>query len=94
MDMKHYSMTSFGEQLALPMPGIYPCLTWQLNVTLHQASGMGKMVSVIREPSDHIEIARASHELAIWHPMVPGLEHHCAEALRSLGYLSGLTKGI
>jgi hypothetical protein len=50
----------------LPLPGLYPVVTWQLNVTMHQASGLSKFVSVIREPSDHYEIRRDFGDLSAW----------------------------
>lgn len=50
----------------LPLPGLYPCLTLQANVTLHKATGMGKFVVVVREPTAHDELYRASQELEDW----------------------------
>lgn len=47
----------------IPLPGFYPCLTWQMNVTWHQSQGLVKYVSVIREPNDHIEVRRAFSDL-------------------------------
>lgn len=94
MDMKHYTLSSFGEQLALPLPGIYPCLTWQLNVTLHQKQQQAKLVSVIREPSDHVEIARFALELSDWVGVRPLILDGCAEALRGLDYLGGTGRGV
>lgn len=94
MDNTHFTLGSFGEQLSLPLPGIYPCLTWQLNVTVHQATGLGKIVSVIREPSDHVEIARHAVALTEWGLLRPVALDSCAEALRGLDWLSGLGKGV
>lgn len=47
----------------MPLPGFYPCLTLQLNVTMHQSTQLGKFVLVVREPNDHIEIARTFQDL-------------------------------
>lgn len=94
MDMKHFTLTGFGEQLALPLPGIYPCLTWQLNVTLHQHSQQVKAVSVIREPSDHVEIARFAMGLDDWCKGRPLVAEMCLEALRGMDYLGGSGRGV
>lgn len=42
----------------IPLPGHYPCLTLQLNVTCYQSAKVGRMVAIVREPSDHIEVRR------------------------------------
>lgn len=94
MTIKHYQITSPQGLQDLPLPGFYPCLTWQLNVTVHQQSGLGKFVSVVREPNDHIEVVRSFADLSQWSSTVADTQMACAEALRALGYLSGLTNGV
>lgn len=47
-----------------PLPGFYPCLTLQLNVTRYQAAGQVRWVMVVREPSDGIEVDRRFQEAA------------------------------
>lgn len=50
----------------IPLPGNYPCLTLQLNVTMYAAPVTMRMVLSVREPSDHIEIYRASIPTTDW----------------------------
>lgn len=45
----------------VPLPGFYPMLTCQVNLTLHQQQKTGKFVVVVREPMDQVEIYR-THE--------------------------------
>lgn len=42
----------------IPLPGHYSCLTMQLNVTMYQSPGTIRLVCVVREPSDQIELSR------------------------------------
>lgn len=42
----------------IPLPGLFKCLSWQLNVTTYPKQGAIKLVSVIREPQDQIEVQR------------------------------------
>lgn len=44
----------------LPLPGHYPCLTAQLNVTRYTAGGTLRVVLSIREPNEHLEVWRQS----------------------------------
>lgn len=73
----------------LPLVGLYPCLTWQLNVTLHQSQGTAKFVSVIREPSDHIELRRDHCELNDHQLVLPRLVELNAELPREMRRLMG-----
>lgn len=45
----------------LPLPGHYPCLTAQLNLTRYTATGLCRMILSIREPNDHLEVYRTSY---------------------------------
>jgi hypothetical protein len=47
----------------LPLPGLYPVLTLQANVTVHRATGLSKFVVIVREPNDHQEISRRFSDL-------------------------------
>lgn len=67
--------TSTYSEMRLPLIGLYPVVTWQLNLTLHQATGLSKFVSIVREPSDHVEIRRDFSELEQWAITRPRLTH-------------------
>lgn len=73
----------------LPLPGFYPVLTWQLNATITQSSGMGKFVSIVREPVDQREIYRTHKGLEHWVPFVRELDAHLRDLPAVLGYLMG-----
>lgn len=45
-----------------PLPGNYPCLTLQLNITRYQSTGAYRLVLVTREPNDHVEVERVADE--------------------------------
>lgn len=42
----------------VPLPGLIPCLTLQLNVTAHQQQGTMKAVGVLRDPNTGFEVSR------------------------------------
>jgi len=42
----------------IPLPGHYPCLTLQLNVTRYQSQGLVRATLIVREPSGHLELRR------------------------------------
>jgi len=44
--------------IEIPLPGHYPTLTMQLNVTLYQSAAVGRLVCILREPSDGVEVRR------------------------------------
>lgn len=48
----------------MPLPGHYPCLTLQLNVTRYQATGLQRWVLVVREPSVGLELTRTSQDVS------------------------------
>lgn len=45
-----------------PLPGNYPCLTLQLNITRYQSTGAYRLVLVTREPSEHVEVERVADD--------------------------------
>lgn len=94
MEIKQYAIATPGGAVDLPLPGFYPCLTWQLNFTVHQATGLAKWVGVMREPNDHIEVIRSFEDLGSFSSRADSCRVHTAEVLRALGYLSGLTTGV
>lgn len=55
-----------ARQLRAPLPGLHPVLTWQMNLTVHKATGLAKFVSVLREPNDREELHRQFRELDDW----------------------------
>ena len=42
----------------IPLPGNYPCLTTQLNVTRYASQGLIRATLIVREPSEGIEVHR------------------------------------
>lgn len=76
-----------GREYRLPLPGIYPVLTWQLNATVHQSTGLAKFVSILREPSDHVEILREFRELDGWHDQRALILDHCGTMLTDMNTL-------
>lgn len=79
-----------GREYRLPLPGAYPVLTMQLNATLHLATGLGKFVTIVREPSAHDEIARTFHDLAVWTQVYPRALAAATADLDALGTLMGI----
>ena len=63
MSKEHPSYRQHPVTQDIPLPGHYPCLTLQLNVTRYQATGVWRAILVVREPSEHIEVERASLEV-------------------------------
>lgn len=60
------SATPHPVTLDAPLPGFYPCLTMQLNITRYSSGGLGRMVLVVREPSDGIEVHRQFLDTTEW----------------------------
>lgn len=94
MEMKHNQHASPRGLVDIPLPGHFPCLTWQLNVTLHPSSRLIKFVSVVREPIAQIEVARGIMDPVEWELGRVQTLAQAEESMRTLGYLSGLSKGI
>lgn len=46
----------------VPLPGLHNCLTWQFNLTTHPMLGTVKYVSILRDPDDKVELARAGSD--------------------------------
>ena len=70
-----------------PLPGHYPVLTLQLNVTRYAAEGVGKMVLVAREPQAQVECFRVFSEVGPWSALRDALVGQLDTALRRLQYL-------
>lgn len=70
-----------------PLPGHYPTLTLQLNVTRYQSASVGRMVLVVREPSDHVEVVRSIEDTQDWEEIWPKILAHVASALERTRYL-------
>jgi len=50
----------------MPLPGNYPCLTAQLNITRYAAQGLGRFVMTVREPTLGIEVNREFMDTDTW----------------------------
>lgn len=50
----------------MPLPGFYPCITTQLNITRYASGQIGRFVIVTREPSAGIELHRDFMESGDW----------------------------
>lgn len=83
-----------GEVVNLPLPGMYPVLTAQINITCHPKTGLSKWVCILREPMDQLEIVRVHQDLDDWHATRSGLVRHLADLIASLEYLSGFGPGL
>ena len=76
-------------EMRLPLPGLYPVVTWQMNLTLHKATGLAKFTSILREPSDHAELRRKFRELDDWSAVHLAAQSECLDAIGDIGYLLG-----
>lgn len=74
----------------LPLPGNYPCLTLQLNVTRYASQQLGRYVIVVRDPNSDIEVAREIGRQDGW---VPTISNACADFIRLLGLMRYLQDG-
>lgn len=50
----------------MPLPGHYPCLTLQLNVTRYASPETMRFVVTVREPTERIETWRAHADTCDW----------------------------
>lgn len=73
----------------LPFPGNYPCLTLQINVTYHPGQGNGKWVAVLREPNDHLELARVFGDVDEWGRTRLDATAAAAMLMAQMDYLGG-----
>lgn len=71
----------------IPLPGFYPCLTLQLNVTRYQSSGLGRFVMVVREPSEGVEIRRVFLDATAWDMTAQRVRETIAQMLVDLVWL-------
>lgn len=90
MSNHHTQPAVGGNWPNLPLPGFYPVLTWQMNATITQKTGMGKFVSIIREPLDQVEVYRYHEGLRHYGEFVRELDAHLSDLPRVLGYLMGI----
>jgi hypothetical protein len=70
-----------------PLPGFYPCLTLQLNLTRYQSGRLARMVLVVREPSSSLEVHRAFRDLGEWEATVLDTQMAVREALTSMAWM-------
>lgn len=70
-----------------PLPGFYPCLTLQLNVTRYASGRLGRFVLVVREPSAGLEIRRAFSDSDTWQVVADKAMGELVSALKGLVYL-------
>lgn len=82
--------TEMAGQMRAPLPGLHPVLTWQMNLTLHKATGLAKYVSVVREPSDHFELHRQFSMLEPWAGVHLLAHEACEHAITDMGLLMGM----
>lgn len=66
------------------LTGRYPCLTLQLNVTVHQAQQSGKVVLTVREPNEHERFFHFDIPLGDWGFMRGSIQPAVSEALREI----------
>lgn len=70
-----------------PLPGFYPCLTLQLNVTRYASEKVARMVLVVREPSDNVECFRTFIDTAPATSVLAETVQRLADGLRRMEYL-------
>nr|CRY96640.1 hypothetical protein [uncultured prokaryote] len=87
--------TALPHQITIdqPLPGFYPCLTLQLNVTRYASGSVGRFVLVVREPSAGIEIRREFCDSQAWSEVVQSASRALTLALGTLEYLQDGEKG-
>jgi hypothetical protein len=71
----------------VPLPGFYPCLTLQLNVTRYASGRLGRFVLVLREPSDGVEISRTFIDSSAWQDVANAVPVAMGQALVNMAYL-------
>lgn len=71
----------------IPLPGFYPCLTLQLNVTRYQSEKAGRFVLVLREPSTHIEVQRSHMDVGTWPDIAAEVTKTLLQALVNMQWL-------
>lgn len=93
-DMAAYTLWDGRKLTPLPLPGGFPVLTWQWNLTIYPGAGSVRVTSAIREPSEKEAIHVAKFEFPWFALAEQELRGHAVDTFRAMGYLSGLTKGI
>lgn len=73
----------------LPLPGIHPIMTMQVNATWHQATRLYKWVITVREPIEGYEILRRHDELRAWPDESNSLLHAVDQTIADVDHLMG-----
>lgn len=75
----------------VPLPGMYECLTAQLNVTLHPQMGTAKWILALRDPSPNrqVELSREGG-VTPWTSLPEVLAAAVQRLSEGLAYLGGL----
>lgn len=89
MDRPDHQPAVNGTYPNLPMPGFYPVLTLQANLTVNRKSELGKFVVIVREPMDQLEVYRTHRGLERWETLRDGFDQTMADATKILDYLMG-----
>lgn len=81
-------------EMRLPLPGIHPVLTMQINATVHKATGLVKAVSILRDPMVAIEVSRQFLELEAWSSGHRIVRDIMLQDLANMGYLMSLPTAV
>lgn len=85
----HEQKTATPHQITLdqPLPGFYPCITMQLNVTRYASGKLGRFVLVLREPSSGLELRREFAETGVFDVLAPEVVSQVESAMKAMVYL-------
>ena len=70
-----------------PLPGFYPCLTLQVNITRYASQQMGRMVLVVRDPQADMEVLRAIVPTSAWDFVRASASQSVLVAMERMRYL-------
>lgn len=88
MPTNEQPITRHGITQDMPLPGFYPCLTLQLNVTRYAAGTTVRWVAIVREPNEQVETYRAHQDTTDWGvDTVDGLCNELRQALINMVWL-------
>lgn len=72
----------------IPLPGHYPCLTLQVNVTRYHGAQTLRWIVSAREPNENLEVYRSSLDTTPWTAdSIDGLCFELRQALRAVEWL-------
>lgn len=74
------------------LPGLYPCLTMQVNVTAHREQRTAKMVLTVREPNSHERYVAVDVPLGEFFDVTDGVLNEVSKALREMQRLLGMQR--